>query len=366
MADNKTFNNQDMQNLFKVINALDPTNPQDYVTLSFLQGYVAGQKDTKDAVKALAPGNIAGTFSAGANTITAASNGAFPSQDGVTLGLNDRILLPNQTAGLQNGIFVLTQVGDGGSPYILTRSSDANTSAEVTQGLYTIVSEGTVYGKSGWLLNTPDPITLNTTSLTFVQNTALADVVAGDALSKVGNTLNVNVDGVTVDIQSDQLKIHNGYTGQTSITTLGTITTGVWNGTTIAVANGGTGATDAATARGNLGAAKSGSNSDITELTGLTTALSIGQGGTGSTTAAGARTNIGATGLHTSTLTAGQAVYNVSHTLGTTAITDPLIKDITTGTKLHGVAVTVVNSTTVQVDFGTTLTANANITFSGL
>lgn len=63
---------------------------------------------------------------------------------------------------------------------------------------------------------------------------------------------------------------------------------------TVAIANGGTGATSAANARTNLAAAKSGANSDITSLTGLTTALSVGQGGTGATAAAGARTNLGA------------------------------------------------------------------------
>lgn len=62
---------------------------------------------------------------------------------------------------------------------------------------------------------------------------------------------------------------------------------------TLAVANGGTGATVAGTARSNLGAATAGANSDITSLSGLTTALSVAQGGTGATTAAAARTSLG-------------------------------------------------------------------------
>ncbi|MBI3098845.1 MAG: hypothetical protein HYY93_11485 [Planctomycetes bacterium] len=69
--------------------------------------------------------------------------------------------------------------------------------------------------------------------------------------------------------------------GSASITTVGTITSGTWNGTTIAVTDGGTGAINASAARSNLGAAASGANSDITSLTGLSTALSTGQGGTG-------------------------------------------------------------------------------------
>ncbi len=62
---------------------------------------------------------------------------------------------------------------------------------------------------------------------------------------------------------------------------------------TLGVANGGTGATTTANARTALGVAKSGANSDITSLSGLTTALSVAQGGTGATTASNARTNLG-------------------------------------------------------------------------
>jgi hypothetical protein len=63
--------------------------------------------------------------------------------------------------------------------------------------------------------------------------------------------------------------------------TLGTITGGTWQGTPVAVAYGGTGASSAPSARTNLGAAASGANSDITSLTGLTTPLSAPQGGSG-------------------------------------------------------------------------------------
>jgi len=73
-----------------------------------------------------------------------------------------------------------------------------------------------------------------------------------------------------------------------------TITGGTITGVTdIAVADGGTGESTAANARTNLSAASSGANSDITSITGLTTALTVAQGGTAATTAAGARTNLG-------------------------------------------------------------------------
>ena len=78
------------------------------------------------------------------------------------------------------------------------------------------------------------------------------------------------------------------------------IITATLNGTatnvtgTVALANGGTGATTEAGARTNLGAAASGANSDITALSGLTTPLSVAQGGTGATSAVLARSSLGA------------------------------------------------------------------------
>lgn len=93
--------------------------------------------------------------------------------------------------------------------------------------------------------------------------------------------------GVTVSIDP-------AYVGQTSITTLGTIATGTWSASTIALNKGGTGATTSSGARANLSAAVLGANSDITSLSGLTTALSIAQGGTNATSASTARTSLSA------------------------------------------------------------------------
>ena len=65
--------------------------------------------------------------------------------------------------------------------------------------------------------------------------------------TKSGNQLDVAVDDSTIEVSSDALQIKTTYPGQASITTLGTITTGVWNGTAIAATSGGTGLTSYST-----------------------------------------------------------------------------------------------------------------------
>jgi hypothetical protein len=168
--------------------------------------------------------------------------------DGVTLVAGDRILVKNQATGSQNGIYVVQATG---AP---TRSTDADAGAEVTASLAVFVEEGTAQADAGWVLTNNGTVTIGTTALAFTQFTGLGQITAGDGLTKTGNTLNVVGTADRITANGDSIDIASTYAGQSSIVTLGTVTTGVWNGTDIAVADGGTGASTAADARTNLGA----------------------------------------------------------------------------------------------------------------
>lgn len=93
-----------------------------------------------------------------------------------------------------------------------------------------------------------------------------ADTFTGRTITGTADRVTVtNGNGVS---GNPTLDIASTYVGQSSITTLGTITTGVWNGTEIAVANGGTGSTTASGALTNLGAQAS--DAILDDLSGIT------------------------------------------------------------------------------------------------
>ena len=119
------------------------------------------------------------------NNITADANGAIPAIDGVTVAVNDRVLLKDGAAGADNGIYVVSVLGNGSNPFELDRASDADVDAEVTAGMATFVTEGTVHADEGWVLTSNDPITLNTTALSFSQFSSAAVVSTLDSLSDV-------------------------------------------------------------------------------------------------------------------------------------------------------------------------------------
>ena len=170
--------------------------------------------------------------------------------DGVTLVTGDRVLVKNQSTALENGIYVVTASGAA------SRSSDANGTAdtgELKSGTFTFVEEGTVNSDKGFVVSTNGTITVDTTGIAWTQFSGAGSFTSGDGLSQDGNTIHVNVTANRTAIVADAIDIASTYVGQSSITTLGTITTGVWNGTDVAVADGGTGASDATTARTNLG-----------------------------------------------------------------------------------------------------------------
>lgn len=116
--------------------------------------------------------------------------------DGVSLQVGDRVLVAGQTAPAENGIYVV-------SAGAWSRSADANSSADVTAGMFTFVSEGTAYADTGWVLSTNDTVTLGTTPLTFTQFSSAGILSAGSGLTKTGNTLDVGAgDGISVAADS--------------------------------------------------------------------------------------------------------------------------------------------------------------------
>lgn len=128
----------------------------------------------------------ANTYNSGATTLTGNANGALASVDGVSLGAGDPVLVNNESAAANNGLYTVTQVGSGGTPYILTRSVTMNTTAKLLSGALIHVSEGTQPGL--WeLTSTPyTGLTLGTSTLAFSR-----EVITGTGLTRSGRTLSL-------------------------------------------------------------------------------------------------------------------------------------------------------------------------------
>lgn len=211
--------------------------------------------DVKQSVK-LATNEALTTFTHSSGVLTATTNGAL-SVDGAVLSAPDigiRILVKNETSAnaRYNGIYTVTATGDGSNPWVLTRATDADSNDEVTPGLFVFVEQGTAWADSGWVLTTDGPVVLGTTNLSFVQFSSAGQSIAGNGLTKTGNTIDVVGTADRITANADSVDIASTYAGQSSITTLGTVTTGTWTATDVGVAHGGTGASTASDARTNL------------------------------------------------------------------------------------------------------------------
>jgi hypothetical protein len=167
--------------------------------------------------------------------------------DGVTLVTGDRVLVKNQSTASENGIYVVQVSGAA------VRATDFDGAGEVSGGAFTFVEEGTVNADSGFVVSSNGPITVGTDAINWVQFSGAGSFVAGDGLTKNGTTINAVGTAGRISVSSDAIDIDSGYIGQNTITTLGTITTGTWAATDVAVEHGGTNASTAATARQNLG-----------------------------------------------------------------------------------------------------------------
>jgi hypothetical protein len=204
----------------QLTNLLDPTSAQDAATKAYVDSVAQGL-DAKASVKAATTANI--TLS-GAQTI-----------DGVSVVAGDRVLVKNQTTASQNGVYV-AQSG----PW--TRALDLDAWSEVPNA-FVFVEQGTTQADTGWVCTADQGGTLGTTSIPWTQFSSAASYVAGGGLTLTGNVFDVVGAANRITVNADSIDIAATYVGQTSITTLGTVTTGAWNGAAVGVAYGGTGVT---------------------------------------------------------------------------------------------------------------------------
>jgi len=159
--------------------------------------------DVKNSVVAATTVNLSATYANGTAGVgaTLTFGSAVTTLDGVTLTDGDRILVKNQTTQSQNGIYVRT------SSTVWTRTVDADTASELTGGSFVFVEQGTDNADNGYVFTHEGTPTIGTTSLTVGQFSGAGQITAGDALTKTGNTLNVAVDGSSIEVNSDALRV---------------------------------------------------------------------------------------------------------------------------------------------------------------
>ena len=206
----------------KITGLADPTADADAANKGYVDGVAQGL-DVKDSVVATTTAN--GTLS------TAFANGQ--SIDGVTLQTGDRILIKNQSTASQNGIY---NVQASGAP---SRATDMATGANAA-GAFVFVEQGTVNAENGFTCTSDTgSAVVGTNNLTFAQFSGAGQIIAGDGLDKSGDTLSVDLKangGLVIESTEIAVKLD-----ASSITG------------TLAIGDGGTGATTATAALTALG-----------------------------------------------------------------------------------------------------------------
>ena len=345
--------------LTQVTVAGDPTVALQVATKQYVDALIASGIHFHQPVRVESPINLNATYNNGTAgvgaTLTNAGTQLALVIDGVTVSAADRVLVYQQTNSVQNGIYVVTNVGSVSTNWILTRSSDAdtyviNSANGLSEGSTVFVQEGTTGAGETYTCNTSGVITFGTTNITFAQISSAQIYSAGNGLQLAGTTFSLTSPVATT----------LGGTGLTSFTSGGAVyatSTSALTTGTLPITSGGTGQTTASAAFNALSPITT--TGDLILGTGTNTAGRLGIGANGyvltsnGTTASwspGASSMVyPAAGIANSTGTAWATSYAVSGTGDVALTTSPVFTTPNLGTPS---AATLTNATGLPISSG--------------
>lgn len=194
--------------------AADPVGGNDLARKGYVDAQINVAKYNFDVKDSARVGTIAAlpaftrSVVGGVTRLTANANGAL-SVDGIAVNNAERVGVLKETGGNKkwNGLYVVTDKGSAGTPWILDRAPDADAAAEFSPGLFFSIEEGTI-ASSRWVMNTPAPFTLDTTDASFVRFDA-GTIQAGAGLTRTGDVIDLVAadDSLTINADNAQVKL---------------------------------------------------------------------------------------------------------------------------------------------------------------
>lgn len=166
-------------------------------TVEYISGG-AGVANWRAPVRAVTTGIIAMVASGSGvgktltSLVPAALSGLLGSFDGVAIGVGDRVLVTSALLGVTSpslGIYTVTNAGSVITSFVLTRATDADTSAEMPPGTTVYVTQGNLNAGTQWSMTTYGPIVLDTTVINFQQVGASSGLTFGTGFSQSGNLI---------------------------------------------------------------------------------------------------------------------------------------------------------------------------------
>ena len=176
----------------RVTNVAAPTSGTDAANKAYVDSTAQGLQAKPTAQVATAAALPANTYSNGSAgvgaTLTATSNGAL-TVDGYAVALSDLILVKNESTTANNGLYVVTTLGTGSVPYVLTRHTDMDQASEFGGGFIPVENHGSTTANTLWLCNVANSITVGTTAVSFTQLNSATSYTGGNGISISGGTV---------------------------------------------------------------------------------------------------------------------------------------------------------------------------------